>query len=236
MAPMTRRHGPVRRTLSGPAVGLVLGLALTSTLAACSGDDDEPGSGESSAGAASPYLPVPDGVELTPQGSELALGDRATVAYELNQVDQVAVVDMTVTRIDKATFKLFEGWKLSDETKSTTPYFVHVDITNVGDTDLGRRPVSLYAVDGDNTLVEASTFQSVFKPCDGAVYPKKFGNGASTKACLVYLAPDHGEVTAASFRPTEAFNPIVWTGEITTAEPTTEPSKKPGKKDQGKQG
>ena len=45
------------------------------------------------------------------------------------------------------------------------PYFVHATVENVGDTDLGGRAVPLYIVDGRNTLIEASTFASTFKPC-----------------------------------------------------------------------
>lgn len=201
-------------------VGLALVPALV--LTGCSGGDEEPqASGtESSEGTTTepteeePYLPVPDGVELTAQGSELSLGETASVAYEPRQ-DEVAALDLTVTRMEKASFKLFVGWKLSPETLKMTPYFVHAKVENVGDTDLGGRPVPLYAVDGENKLIEASTFASTFKPCPSEPLPQKFRTGAAVKTCLVYLAPDRGELTAASFRPTEEFDPITWTGEIT---------------------
>lgn len=202
----------------------LVGLALTSVLAlsACSGGDEDPKADETSEGTSAaasdePYLPVPDGVELTDQGSELELGDTATVAYEPRQ-DEVAALEITVTRIDKASFKLFVGWKLSPETKKTTPYFVHAKVKNVGDTDLGGRPVPVYGVDGTNKLIEASTFASTFKPCPSDPLPKKFRTGDSVQTCLVYLAPDRGELTAASFRPVEEFDPITWTGEITRPE------------------
>lgn len=226
----------------------LIGLALVSTLVlgGCSGgDEEEPegsgtessesgesGEGSTTATEEEPYLPVPDGVELTAQGSELSLGDKATVAYEPRQ-DDVAALDLTVTRIEKASFKLFVGWKLSPETKKTTPYFVHVKIKNVGDTDLGGRPVPLYAVDGTNKLIEASTFASTFKPCPSDPLPKKFRNGDKVNACLVYLAPDRGELTAASFRPTEEFDPITWTGKITRPEALQPDKGKKGKKKQG---
>lgn len=210
---------PLRRVLTGP---LAWALASVLVLSACSGDDgtDEPdGSGETSSAAADePYLPVPDGVELTAQGSDLAFGDTATVAYEPRQ-DEVGVLDVTVSRIEKASFKLFVGWKLEPETRSTTPYFVHLKVENVGDTDLGGLRVPVYAVDGENRLVDYSTFASTFKPCPSEYLPKKFGNGDAVKTCLVYLAPEKGEVTAASFRPDEEFDPIVWTGDIGAVDP-----------------
>lgn len=224
MSPRAALARPFRWTL-------VWSLAAVLVLSACSGDDsDDPaGDGSSSAAADEPYLPVPDWTELTAQGSELEFGETATVAYEPRQ-DQVGVLDMTVTRIEKATFDLFVGWKLSEETKSTTPYFVHVKVENTGETDLGGRRVPLYAVDGENRLVDYSTFASTFKPCPSEDFPKTFENGDELKTCLVYLAPDKGEVTAASFRPHEDFNPIIWTGEITEVK-TGEPDK--GKKGKG---
>ena len=31
---------------------------------------------------------------------------------------------------------------------------------------------------------------------------------------MVYLAPDKGKLTAVSFRPSQEFDPIIWTGEL----------------------
>lgn len=209
----------------------LLGAALAPVLVltACSGEDAEPAAdpteGTSSSAAEEPYLPVPDGVELTAQGSELALGDTATVAYQPRQ-DEVAALELTVTSLQEASFKLFEGWDLSAKDKKNAPYFIEVKAENVGETDLGGNDVPIYAVDGENRLVEASSFASRFNPCPSTPFPKKFGPGKSHKTCLVYLVPDKGELVAASFRPTEEFNPVVWTGELTEAELPKEPKKR----------
>lgn len=231
--PVLRRGGP-----SLAALALASALVLT----ACSGGDEGPKEADGSASPTTgtsdePYLPVPDGVELTAQGSELSLGDTATVAYEPRQ-DEVAALDLKVTAIEKASFKLFVGWKLSTETKKTTPYFIRATVKNVGDTDLGNRSVPLYAVDGNNKLIEASTFASAFKPCPSEALPKKFATGDSVKTCLVYLAPDKGEITAAEFRPTEDFDQILWTGEITEPKALQPDKGKKGddKKGKGKKG
>jgi hypothetical protein len=157
---------------------------------------------------------VRDGVELTAQGSELAVGDQAVVAFEPRQ-DQVGVLDVRVTRLEKTSFReSFSGWQLDAATRRTNPYFVHATVKNVGGTDLGGRSVPLYIVDGRNTLIEASEFASTFKPCPSKALPDTFENGDRAKVCLVYLSPRNGELTAVSFRPTEDFDPIIWTGKV----------------------
>ena len=236
--------GRMNRALAGSLAALL----SAAVLAGCSdsGDKDantDPstpasssasgsGSGSPSASASeTPYLPVPEGVELTPEGTKLAVGDSAVVAYEPRQ-KVVGVLDIKVTKLVRTTFKeSFEGWKLDGATKKATPYFVHATIKNIGQSNLGTlrpelRGIPLYIVDGTNTLIEPSTFASSFKPCPSTPLPDTFAPGKKVKACLVYLSPDHGRLVAVSFRPVEDFTPIVWTGDI---EKVGEPKRGKGK-------
>ncbi|HEU4812144.1 MAG TPA: hypothetical protein VFT00_08375 [Nocardioides sp.] len=213
-----------RHTLRGMAG---VSLAAVLALSGCSGGSDDPASTDSSSTSSpsssssaptseKPYLPVPDGVELTAQGSDLQVGDHAVVAYEPRQ-KQVGVLDIQVTRLEKTTFKeSFAGWDIDDEKKKTNPYFVRATVKNVGDSDLGGLPVPLYIVDGNNRLVESSTFRSMFKPCPSTPLPDVFKAGDKAAVCLVFLSPDKGDLTAVSFRPTQEFDPITWTGELTS--------------------
>ena len=210
-----------RTTLA--AFVLVGALGLT----ACSGSDSsDAGAGSDGvSSSATPYLPVPDGVELTPPGSQLSVGDSAVVAYHPRQ-DDVAALDIQVTSLEKAPIKAFSAWQLSDAQKRSSPYYVRATIENVGDTDLGGRAVPLYVVNDDNVLLEPTPFASSFEPCPSTPFPEKFGPGKKARVCLVYLAPEHGKLEAVSFRPEETFNPITWTGEVEPYQPP-KPSKSP---------
>ena len=95
-------------------------------------------------------------------------------------------------------------------------------------TSAGGRP-PLYAVDGDNKLIESSTFASSFKPCPSDDFPKTFKTGDSVNSCLVYLVPTRASWSRSSFRPTDDFDPIIWVGEITEAR-----APKPEKPEKGK--
>ena len=87
---------------------LVPALALSG----CSGDDGSKDASastsqtpsDSGSATTKPYLPVPDGVELTAQGSRLDLGKHAVVAYEPRQ-DMVGALDIKVTALEKTTFR-----------------------------------------------------------------------------------------------------------------------------------
>lgn len=216
----TGHNGRMPNRATAAVVPTLLAALL---LAGCSGDDGDAAPAEESESASSsataaeaPYLPVPEGVELTAPGTELALREPAVLAWEPRQ-DAVGVIEVRVDRLEKTTFKQsFTGWKIEGPTKKSTPYFVRGKVENVGDTDLGGVRVPLYVVDGNNTLVEYSSFGSSFKPCSSTDFPKKFAPGATSDFCLVYLAPDKGDLTAVSFRPTQEFNPITWTGKVTS--------------------
>jgi hypothetical protein len=212
------------------AVALVAALAV----AGCSASsDDEPQTAASPTPTATasetPYLPVPSGVELTTPGSQLSVGDHAVVAYRPRQ-DEVGALDIRVTSLQKTSIDAFDAWQLKPAQRKSNPYYVRATIENVGDTDLGGRSVPLYVVNEQNVLLEATPFASSFEPCPSTPFPERFKPGDRTRACLVYLAPNHGDLVSVSFRPEETFNPITWSGEIERYQPPnpTNP-KNPGK-------
>lgn len=211
------------RRLTPIAAALLLSLgALTS----CGGDggnndsdDSSPSpSSETSEGEDS-YLPVPDGVELTEPGSDLAVGDSGVIAWQPRQ-DFVGVLDIKITRLEKTTFaESFEGWDVKvEQNNKVTPYFVRATVTNVGDTNLSQRLVPLYATDTADTLVEPTKFTEEFKPCPGGTLPRGYFTDDTAEVCMVYLIGNGLELGGVTFRPTEDFEAISWSGEIQAIE------------------
>jgi hypothetical protein len=171
---------------------------------------------------------VPAGVQLTKAGTELKFGEKATVAYEPN-AERNTVLELTVNSAAEGTITDLGSYVLDERTKESTPYYVDVTVTNVGDGDVGQTPIPLWAVDDANTLIQASSFTNSFNRCPSTPLPTTFAPNATATTCLVYLVPDHGKLTGVSFRPLQAVAPIVWKGEVTppaTTAPTTKNKKK----------
>ena len=97
---------------------------------------------------------------------------------------------------------------------------------NVGTGDLSRAAVPLLAVDTRNTLVQPSSFNNTFAKCPSTPLPAGFVASKTASLCLVYLVPGGGTLTQMSFRPLQAFEPIVWKGTIKPAVIKKKPTKK----------
>ncbi|WZH53102.1 MAG: hypothetical protein PIR53_03685 [Nocardioides alkalitolerans] len=153
---------------------------------------------------------LPDGVTTTAAGTELPLGEPATVAWRVG-ADRQAVVDLTVVGVQPAPLELFDGWLLNGVADEVAPYFVTYTAENVGDDDLGAAAMPLFLGYGeDGALVAASGFAATFEPCPSTPLPTPFGPGATTEGCLVYLAPNDQPVAAVAFQATGDVAPVTW--------------------------
>lgn len=176
--------------------------------------------------SATPYLPVPKGVNLTPQGLKIPVGARATVAWEPRK-QVVGVLEIRVNRLELASIKQLSAFKLTKAQKGSSLFFVRTTIKNVGKTDLAGVVVPLYLVNGRDVLIQPTTFAATFSPCTAARLPKPFARGDQRRVCLVYLVPDEGRLKSVTFRPTKRYDPIIWSGQVLAPAPD-KPKKKSG--------
>lgn len=204
------------RPVSAAAALLTVALALSG----CGGSAGKPHAAAAQpAKSPSVTLPtqdvsVPAGVKITPPGTKLSFGQTATVAYEPN-AKRKTVLQLTVTRVQKARISDLSAYVLDKRARSSTPYYVGVRVHNVGSGDVGHTDVPVWLVDQTDTLIHSSGFTNRFSACPSTTLPAKFGPGARTQTCLLYLVPAHGSFTAMSFRPLQAYAPITWTGTVT---------------------
>jgi hypothetical protein len=216
-----KTNPPVRRAL---ALAACLGLALTG----CSVKQDSNASSPSKTPSSTSTVKVPAGVKITAAGSRLDFGSPASVQYSATQTRGTAL-KLTVDKVQKGSLRDFKGFILDDKYKrQASYYYVNVTVQNLGKQDIGGIPVPLWGVDDKNVLLPAVNFTTAFNKCPSKPLPSSFGPGDSVHTCLVYLAPNHGTLKAVSFRPDQKFNPITWTGQITTPSPGPKKSKKHG--------
>lgn len=226
-----------RRNSAAAAAALVLALAL----AGCGGGDEGSGNGtpgptgatstgSTPSGSTAPTVDatsatsaygvdVPAGLSLSAPGSQLRFGDAASVAWAIDEKGLVGALKIKILDVRRGTIKDFAGFTLGDQAKASTPYYVDAAVLNIGRTDLSGVAAPLWVVDATNTLLGPNTFGGTFAACHPNVLPQKFTTGKLTRICMVYLAGNHGHFTAVSFRPTQEFNPITWTGPVTPPKP-----------------
>jgi hypothetical protein len=192
--------------------------------ASSSGEPTATGSSDSTEPAdAAAYLPVPDGRELTPPGTELGFKEPALAAWTPRQ-GLVGVVGVQVQRVERTTVDdSLAGYELTPEESASTPYFVTVEVGNGGDTDLGGRQLPVYVVDSEQRLVAPTGIDPAFEPCPGSVLPAVFAPGDETRSCLIFLVAPGAELEQVMFRPPEGVVPITWTGKVQRLEDRNRP-------------
>lgn len=196
------------------ALSVTLSVLLGLSLTACSASGDAQDASASSSPSPTSTVSVPDGVELTAQGSDLAFGDSAEVIFEPTQ-NLGTTLRLSVGKAVQGSVKDFENFALDDAyARKASYYYVDVTVKNVGAGDVGGSPVPLWGVSGKNVLLPAVKFTTNFPACPSTPLPRKFERGDSVKTCLVYLSPNRGSLEAVSFRPDQTFDPITWTGEV----------------------
>jgi hypothetical protein len=195
-------------------LALLLPAALLAAGCSGSGDDSKASTKASASPTPSSTVKVPAGIALTDQGSKLRFGDTSRVIFE-SAKGRGSVLQLRVTSVRRGSLADFKGFILDDDYKKKAAYYyAHVQVKNVGAGDVGGVPVPVWGVNADNTLLPAVNFTTGFPRCPSKPLPSTFASGASLDTCLVFLSPNRSALTAVSYRPSQQFNPIVWTGTI----------------------
>jgi hypothetical protein len=200
-------------------------LACSLALTACGGDDD--GKDRKTDEPTGPATTAKTDDGITEPGSELELGETATVVWAPNQKLK-STIAVTLTRIDQGTAKDIRAIKIDPPLKNPRLYYARFTLENKGTTDLGGlTPLALlYLDDGSDVLEPAALLRVKFKPCALKKLPAKFGQGKKADLCLVYAVDT--DLKNISLRPNETDAMITWTGKITKPVPAKKKPRKQG--------
>jgi hypothetical protein len=163
--------------------------AATSTAAAPAA------STETTTSAAAPASSSSSSSEPTAMGSTLKQGESAVVVYDDTIHHHSSAVRITPHPIEAGTLDDFKNIKLDADQKTSAPFYVKVDVVNVGKEDLsGASPGSyLNGIDDRGQNQNEVIFFGDFPKCTSKI-PKSLKPGESYKTCLTYLVPGGGSL------------------------------------------
>jgi hypothetical protein len=220
---------------------LVTGGFLALGVAACGGSagsgSSQPGStpvapaaGSAPSTQASSTKTANSGGRLTPPGTKLGAGERATVGwvppsqFSISTAHKAIPLAVSVEGIEKGTLSDFKNVQLDANERAATPYYVKVHVTNLGSGGGGANdnPALAFRAIDDRGQPQASiTFLGEFQRCNDALPPKPFSHGKSFDTCLTYLMPGGGSIQSVDWNdgPSRANavtpyfeKPVVWSG------------------------
>lgn len=217
----------VNRPLSPARSARIVATAATAVLvlAGCGTQQEEKVSVDPTVSLPTESVSAPPGVTLTQPGTELKVGETATVGFAPTAKRSTAL-RLKVRRIYQGRISDLSRYDLDAEAKASTPYYVKVGVANVGDGQIGRSAIPLWALADDDTLIGKSGFTTSFTKCPSGPLPRSFGKGASTRTCLMFLMPAGNKLVGVSYRPVMADAPIVWKG--TVVKPAARKNEKKG--------
>ena len=151
---------------------------------------------------------------LTPPGTQLKIGETATIPQGKNDVP----VTMTVSSITKGSYADLSHLKDADKYKGYTPYYVHYTMTGTeASKELGYHLINyVRPVLPDGRNAGSLVIIGKFDKCDGNSMPKDFGPGQTSTDCDIAMVPDGQELGGAEFSPYDG--PYEESGKVTWTE------------------
>jgi hypothetical protein len=133
----------------------------------------------------------------TPLGTTLKFGEAAVVVYDDTSHHHSSAVRITPHAIEAGSIGDFKNIKLDAAQKTSSPFYVQVDVKNVGKEDLSGSSPGAYlnGVDDRGQNQNEVIFFGDFAQCEAKI-PKSLKPGESYKTCLTYLIPKGGSLKA----------------------------------------
>lgn len=159
--------------------------------------------------------------ELTAPGTELSLGDSATVIFP-DTDDGEQQLEITVTDVAEAPISDFEkaGDDFLEQLEGYTPYYVSVTATKLEPFEFeldGKDPTDgMYAFDADDNRLAPINMIGNFEPCDNQYMEEENDEGEPLDTCLIFAVPDGSEFGYTAWAPNDTdYNyfdgePIAW--------------------------
>lgn len=185
-------------------------LATALVLAGCSGGGDDK---DEKADEGTTVAPETDENGFTAWGAELEFGDAARVPWSPKQKLD-GEVEITVTKVEQAPMKAFEGFKLTKQQKKGAAYYVHAKVENLSEENLSGFTLPLYLDDGSETIYPPVTIPAAFDSCAPRTLPEKFKAGKKAKVCMVFLSAPNAQLRAVALQPADGVTQIEWTGAL----------------------
>jgi hypothetical protein len=132
---------------------------------------------------------------LTPMGTTLKVGQPAVIAYDDSSNHKKSRIQITPQKIAKGSLDDFKNIKLEGKEKTSTPYYVTMNVKNVGKGDLsGTDPASyIDGIDDRGQEQNEIIFFGEFERCNGD-NAKSLKPGESYSRCLAYLIAGGGSI------------------------------------------
>ena len=160
--------------------------------------------------SATPDVDLPAGVSLTAPSTKLKVGQEGTFVYEVGGGASSAVT-ATVEKVAKGSIKEdFKFFTLDAESKSATPYYVEIAVTNHGPAGLGDAPAPFVIHDDQNSVAAPNAITGTFKPCPNRTLPASLLPGKSADICLVFLLPAGRKLVSIDARTPDPATAIRW--------------------------
>ncbi|MCW4458040.1 hypothetical protein [Microbacterium sp. MPKO10] len=159
--------------------------------------------------------------DATAPGTELSLGDTATVLYP-DTDDGEQMLEITVTEVSEAPLSDFEaaGDDFLKQLEGYTPYYVSVEATKIEPFEVeldGKDPIDgMFAFDSDDNRAAPVNMIGNFEPCDNQYMEEANDKGEPLETCMIFAVPEGSELGSVAWAPNDTEfsyldgDPVTW--------------------------